>query len=229
MLDFYISIETEKNKLMDMFCIQDVGFSLEKRAEQYHFPLDLAKKMYNLPRYQWDRKLEDFLSQAYQKNKNKLDNALSFFQGYWTQHNENYFEPINCFFDTPIPSYQVLLAHFLDAISNWSEPNIVLNAYSYQTPNPLYHTYTLLYEIILSQVFIRTRQIKSPKEALDDKLWMASELTAFSFLATTFPEFSKVSGTGYPQVDIFAVKSRKLMEMHLKFEDFIYQLLNLIH
>lgn len=213
---------------MDMLCIQDVGFSLEKRAEQYHFPLDLAKEMYNYPRHQWDQKLENLLSCTYIKNRQKLDKAFSFFQEYWKQYNEKYFEPINHFFDTQIPNYRVLLAHFLDAISNWVEPNIVLNAYSYQTPNPLYHTYTLLYEIILSQVFIRTRQIKSVMEVSDEKLWMISELTAFSFLATTFSEFSKVSGTGYPQVDVWAPKFRELMNMRLKFEDFIYQSFNLV-
>ncbi|MBR6412784.1 MAG: hypothetical protein IKS41_06480 [Alphaproteobacteria bacterium] len=228
MLDFYISLETEKNKLMDMFCLQDIGFPMEKRVQQYHFSLDLAKDMYHLPRHQWDKKLEDFLSEAYTKHKDDLASSLSFFQKYWNQHSEQYFGPINQFFGEQIPPYRVLLAHFLDGISNWVEPSIVINAYSYQTPNPLYHTYTLLYEIILSQVFIRTRQIKSAKELTDEDLWMIAELAAFSFLATTFTEFSKVSGTGYPQVDIHALKFRELMNMRPKFEDFITKSFNLI-
>ena len=130
-----------------------------------------------------------------------------------------YFNPINQFFGTPIPPYRVLVAYFLDAVSNWSETNIVLNAYAYQTPNPFYHTYTLLYEIILSQAFIRIRAEK-PKEILsDEKLWMATELIAFGVLKKLFNEFSTVNGTGYPQVDKFVPRFLDILAESNSFDE----------
>lgn len=218
MLDFYISLETEKNKLMDMFCVGDSAVSHEYRAKQYHFPLELATEMYQEPRFKWDEKLEDFLAKSYLDSKNKLNDSMKFFTEFWEENEEKYFSKINLFFQDTIPTYRILLAHYLDAISNWVEPNIVVNAYSYQTSNPLYHVYSLLYEIILSQVFIRTRNIKSKSEFSDDKLWTCSELIAFAFLTTTFPEFSKCTGTGYPQLDIYAKDFLELIKQNKTFD-----------
>lgn len=217
MLHFYISLEAEKNKLMDMFCVGEVAATHAYRAKQYHFPWTLAQKMYHEPRFQWDEQLEDFLIQSYQENEVRLHTSKAFFESYWQMNEHKYFPKLNQFFQEEIPEYCVLLAHFLDAISNWTEPNIVINAYSYQTKNPLYHIYSLLYEITLSQVFIRTRKLKTKEEFSDDKLWMSAELTAFAFLTTTFPEFSEWHGTGYPRLDTYADQFVKLMQENKSF------------
>lgn len=218
MLEFFISSETEKYKLMDMFCITDIGASMEYRAKQYQFPLNLAEEMKEKPRFIWDKKLEDFLFAVYQKHQTDLKKSQFYYTKFWEKNLSHYFAPINRFFETPIPPYRVLVAHFLDAISNWSETNIVLNAYAYQTPNPLYHAYTLLYEIILSQTFIRTRETLSKETFSDEKLWTFAELTAFGLLKTTFDEFSAANGTGYPQVDKFAHRFLDILKKSPTFE-----------
>ena len=203
MLEFFISSETEKYKLMDMFCMTDIGAPMEYRVNQYQFPLNLADEMKEYPRTKWDKKLEDFLFAVYEKHLRDLKKSQFYYTKFWQKNFSRYFDPINRFFGTPVPKYRVLVAHFLDAISNWSEHNIVLNAYAYQTPNPMYHVYTLLYEIILSQAFIRVRQTKSKEQLSDEKLWVFAELTACVFLNKNFEEFAQASATGYPDVDKF--------------------------
>ena len=219
MLEFVISSETEKYKLMDMFCMTDIGASMEYRVTQYQFPLNLAEEMKEKPRTVWDKKLEDLLFAVYKKQQKDLKKAQFYYTKFWQKNFAKYFNPINQFFGTPFPPYRILVAHFLDAISNWSETNIVLNAYAYQTPNPLYHAYTLLYEIILSQTFIRTRAEKSKDILSDEKLWVFAELTAFGVLKKLFDEFSTVNGTGYPQVDKFVPRFLDILSQSNSFDE----------
>ena len=68
MIELYISKDTEKQKLMDIFCVNSVGVSHKDRATQYHFSPYLAEDMYKKPRYEWDEKLEDFLENTYKRN-----------------------------------------------------------------------------------------------------------------------------------------------------------------
>lgn len=228
MFDFYLSAESEKNKLMDMFCTRSVGFSREKRAAQYHFPVEMAHKMYQHPRYIWDAELERFLAESYRQNQQKMTEALSFYQNYWQENHDKYFIPLERFFQFQFPVYRVLLAHFLDAISNWNEPNIVLNAYDYQSQNPLYHVYAVLYETVLSQIFIRVRQTISDSRLSDTGLWAMAELSSMAILYKLFAEFSSKDKTGYPQIDSYATQFIEIAQHTDSYESFLEQALPLV-
>lgn len=227
MFHFYISLDTEKNRLMDMFCVPEACSTFEKRAIQYHFPIDLAKKMYEHPRYVWDSELETFLASAYKKNKKDLEKALFFFQTYWEKNEKKYLTPLTVFFQNELPPYRVLLGNFLDAISNWREEDITINAYSYKAKNPLYHTYAVLFELILSQIFIRIRNLKSEKTLNDLSVWGLSELSAFAILHDLFSEFSKTSGTGYDTIDSYASIFLEVIKKNNNITDFINEVLKI--
>ncbi len=86
MIEFYISQDTEKQKLMDVFCVEPIGASLDYRAKQYHFPLEMAQKMQSLPRIQWDTELEDLLEKTYTQNQEELIQSLAYFQCFWNKN-----------------------------------------------------------------------------------------------------------------------------------------------
>lgn len=212
---------------MDMFCVVEACSTLERRALQYHFPLDLAKKMYELPRHIWDEELETFLLSTYKNNQKGLKEALLFFQTYWKENEKKYLNPLSLFFQTEIPSYQVLLGNFLDAISNWHETNITINAYSYKDKNPLYHAYAVLFELILSQVFMRIRKLKQKEILSDLHVWGLSELSAFAILYKLFPEFSKINGTGYDIIDSYTSTFLEVIKKNNNIIDFINEILKI--
>lgn len=201
MIEFYISSDTEKQKLMDIFCVAPMGVSLNYRARQYHFPLDIADKMQTYPRIQWDEELENLLEETYSRNKKELVNSLSYFQCFWKNKGEYYLSKLNTFFEETLPDYRVLLACYLDIISNWKECNIVINYRLYKKENPLYHVYSVLFEIVLSQIFIKIRSIKNKKKMPDKQVWGRSELAACAILHRLYPEFKNSVKTGYPELD----------------------------
>lgn len=201
MIEFYVSLDTEKQKLMDVFCVAPMGASLNDRAKQYHFPLDMAHKMQTRPRMQWDEELEDLLEKVYCQNKNELLQSLSYFQCFWKSNEEHYLSKLNSFFEEKLPDYRVLLACYLDVISNWKEYNIVINHRLSQKENPLYHVYSVLFEIVLSQVFIKIRSVKTKKEMSDKQVWGRSELAACAILNKLYPEFKNAVKTGYSELD----------------------------
>ncbi len=203
-LEFYLSADMEKQKLMDIFCCEPVGKDLKYRTKQYNFPFELAERMYNLPRFQWDAELEALLEQRYQQNNSELEKSLSFFNHFWKENGERYLAPLNAFFKETVPTYRVLLACYLDVISNWKECNIVINHALYKKENVLYSVYSILFEIILSQVFIKIRAIKNKNELPDMQVWEYAELAACAILNKIYPEFKNSTKTGYAELDIHA-------------------------
>ncbi len=201
MFEFYISPDAEKQKLMDMFCVPSVGVSLEYRANQYLFPIELAQKMYTLPRHQWDKELENLISSRYREKEAELHQSLFFFQNFWHQHTEEYITPLTHFFQKEIPHYRILLAYYLDVISNWSEPNIVINYKQYSHQNALHSVYAILFETVLSQIFIHIRQLDTSDYLIDETVWGLSELSACVLLNRLYPAFQNACATGYPQLD----------------------------
>lgn len=201
MIEFYISSDAEKQKLMDVFCVASMGASLNYRAKQYHFPLDLAHKMQAMPRLQWDEELENLLEEIYAKNQEELVNSLSYFQCFWKNNGNQYVSKLESFFEETLPDYRVLLACCLDVISNWKEYNIVINHQLYKKENPLYHVYSVLFEIVLSQIFIKIRSLKNKKEMPDKQVWGRSELAACAILNKLYPEFKNSVKTGYAELD----------------------------
>ena len=226
MLNLYISPDTEKQKLMDVFCVQTIGASLEQRAQQYNFPKKLAQKMYQQPRYVWDDELEHFLEKTYLSQKNELEKAKQHFENIWKEKGPFYFQKLNDFFETPIPTYHVLVAYYLDVISNWKEENIVINYNTYKKENPLYHIYGVLFEIILSQVFIRVRKTKSKTQISDFTLWGISELSATAILNALFDEFKNSTKTGYEILDYFCEDFIKTCKSTSSFDPFKQKILS---
>ncbi len=225
MFEFYISPDTEKQKLMDMFCVPSIGVSLEQRANQYHFPIELAQKMYALPRYQWDKELEDLIAVQYQKNATALNQSLLFFHHFWVQHTNEYLYPLEAFFQHKIPVYRVLLACYLDVISNWSEPNIVINFTQYKHENVLHSVYSLLFETILSQIFIHIRQQQTPTQLSDQTVWGLSELSACVLLNRLYPVFHNATATGYPQLDKHIISFTQATANQNTLSDFLKQVI----
>ncbi len=226
MIKLYISKDTEKQKLMDMFCVNSVGISHKKRSIQYNFPYSLAEEMYKKPRYEWDEKLEDFLENTYKKNLPTLKQAQQHFEKIWSEKGNYYFDVLNTFFKEPIPTYRVLIAYHLDVISNWQEPNIVVNYQTFQKENPLYHIYSVLFEITLSQIFIKTRELKTKQELPDAQLWGISELSACAILNTRYPEFKNSTQTGYENLDKYASNFIEIAKNTKNYQDFISHILS---
>lgn len=227
MIELYISKDAEKQKLMDMFCVNDVGACLEERVQQYHFSLSLARDMYNEPRHKWDEKLENFLDCAYATNLSLLTKAKQHFEKIWQEKGYYYFGILNSFFETKIPTYRVLIAYYLDVISNWHEPDIVINYKNYQNENPLYHIYGVLFEITLSQIFINTRKIKTKQELSNNTLWAISELSACAILNTKYPEFKNSTLTGYKALDKYTNTFIELAKKTSNYNDFINKIFTL--
>lgn len=201
MIEFYVSSDTEKQKLMDIFCVAPIGKSLMERAKQYHFPPDMAKKMQTSPRIQWDEALEELLETTYLKYKNELETAHSFFHCFWDKNGEAYLSKLDSFFGERFPNYRVLLACYLDVVSNWKECNIVINHALYQKENVLYSVYSILFEMVLSQIFIKIRTLKNKTEMSDKQVWGRSELAACAILNKLYPAFQNSVKTGYPELD----------------------------
>ncbi len=201
MFEFYISPDTEKQKLMDMFCVPGVGVSLEYRANQYHFPIETARKMYDRPRYEWDKEVDTLIKSEHLKNKNEMQKAITFFKDFWHKNTAIYQEPLFQFFQKEIPTYRVLLACYLDVISNWSEPDIVINFKQYRHSNVLHSVYSLLFETVLSQIFIHIRATNNSDILPDETAWGLSELSACVILNRLYPAFRNSRLTGYPQLD----------------------------
>lgn len=223
-IELYISKDAEKQKLMDIFCVNSVGISLENRVQQYHFSLPLAEDMYKKPRHEWDEKLENFLEDAYLTNLPILIKAKQHFENIWEKKGDYYLGILNSFFEKKIPTYRVLIAYYLDVISNWHEPNIVVNYKTFQKENPLYHIYDVLFEMTLSQIFINTRKIKTKKDLPDIELWGISELSACAILNTKYPEFKNSTLTGYENLDKHAKTFIDIAAKTSNFNDFISQI-----
>jgi len=225
MIEFYVSADAEKQKLMDMFCVEPVGVSLAYRAKQYHFPLELAEKMYARPRAQWDSELEDLLEAVYARHRSEMQEALSFFQAFWHKNGVKYLPQLEIFFGSKWPTYRVLLAYYLDVISNWKECNIVINYALYQKENVLFHVYSILFEMVLAQVFIKIRELKNRQEMSDNQVWGCSELAACVILNKLYPEFKNATKTGYPQLDEKAPLFFDFIQKHNQIDSFLNEIL----
>ncbi len=180
--------------------------------------------MYQKPRHEWDEKLENFLEETYLTNLSILNQAKQHFEKIWSEKGNYYFDVLNTFFKEKIPTYRVLIAYYLDVISNWQEPNIVVNYQTFQKENPLYHIYGVLFEITLSQIFIKTRELKTKQELSDTLLWGISELSACAILNTKYPEFKNSTLTGYENLDNHAKTFIEIAKKTSNFNNFITQI-----
>lgn len=228
MIEFYISSETEKQKLMDIFCVAPIGASLTERAKQYHFPVNMANTMQTRPRIQWDEALEDLLEETYLKHKNNLETSRTFFRCFWDKNGEAYLSKLDSFFEEKFPDYRVLLACYLDVVSNWKECDIVINHALYQKENVLYSVYSILFEMVLSQIFIKIRSIKNKKEMSDKQVWGRSELAACAILNKLYPAFQNSVKTGYAELDSSMPLFLKIIQQSNHLTPFLDTVINVI-
>lgn len=197
---FYTSAEEEKKQLIQMFRGED-PLGVDKRVRQYLFPTLLARHIHNKPARVWDKRLTHFLEEIYNQYSADLRKARTLFTLFWRQHDATYFKPLEAFFGHEIPPYHVLLSHFIAGASDWHGTEICTNAYSFYWNGGQSHAYFLLFEVILSQVFMRMRARYEETELPDRRLWAISETAAFTILHRLFDTFDFITKTNYPQVD----------------------------
>jgi hypothetical protein len=229
-LEFFVSSQKEKDILVEMFQA-DKTATLEHRIMQYNFPAELAKRINGLPAEDWDSDLDNLLNKTYKKNLKELEEALEFFNLYWENNEEYFFDRLKNIFKKEVDKYSVLLSNYVSGTSDWIGTNICTNAYSYRDENENYHTYFLLFEIILSETFKIIRKDNTEQYISDHKVWIISELTSFTILHEEWNVFNDViTKTYYDQVDKFIPEAKEIYKesgnIYVFFEKFIKLLIN---
>lgn len=198
--NFYLSAAKELQYIYSMFSQSD-PMGLEARAEQYGFPLDLAKRISQNDPEEWENDVIDLLNNEYASLEEELNQAVAFYQEFWNGQDEVFSEVINDIFGNEIPDYNVLLTRYVTGISNWYGTDIVLGAFLYEEEPENKHCYILLFETILSQVFMKIRELYNQDYISDWNVWGISELTTYAILRHSFDGFEYFENIGYPQLE----------------------------
>lgn len=222
--NFYISQNDEKARIIELFQMDD-PYGITARAKQLHISEELAKKINKNISNEWNRELDDILSEAYKKNEEKLKKSLNFFNNYWIENDKYFFDKIEFVLKEKVEQYNVLLSHFVAGTSDWFGNNICTNAYSNEWSGDNSHVYYLLYETILSHIFKKVRKIRHD---LDDlQIWAVSESTAFVVLHNEFNLFESENITGYKEVDSYIDEVKFLYKNSKNINEFIEEIIKL--
>lgn len=158
----------------------------------------------------WGGGLDALLLETYRQNQEALTGAR-FFSNVLGGKRRG-FSVLEKVFGHPMPPYYVLLTHFIAGTSDWYGTDICVNAYGPKCSRENAHLYGLLYEIILSQIFMRVRQRHSA-ETLDDwGVWEIAEVGAFTLLHQEFDLFGAFEKTYYDAVDAKRERAQKLYQ-----------------
>lgn len=223
-LKFFISAEEEARRIVGLFQTDD-PLGVENRARQCRFPVDLAQKINQGRRVDWAADLDALLVETYRQNQEVLNQARVFFQTYWAENEARFFPVLEKVFGHPMPPYYVLLTHFIAGTSDWYGTDICVNAYGPKCSRENAHLYGLLYEIILSQIFMRVRQRHSA-ETLDDwGVWEIAEVGAFTLLHQEFDLFGAFEKTYYDAVDAKRERAQKLYQSTKNLDAFLERLI----
>ncbi|HSQ97486.1 MAG TPA: hypothetical protein VLL98_02085, partial [Rickettsiales bacterium] len=223
-LKFYISWREERKRLIGLFRGFD-PLGIDSRAKQCNFSKRLAKKIHSKSPEEWMPILNQLLKKTYKDESKKMREALVFFEKYWQKNDKNFFEKLEIIFKEKIPTYNVLLSYYVAGTSDWYGENICTNIYSYKWKKKNSHVYSLLFEVILSQVFKRIRRNKSQKDISDEKVWSASELSAFIILHQEWNIFDNMQITRYKEVDNFIYDAQKIYKSAKDIDIFIEKIL----
>lgn len=225
--EFYISKDSEKKQLIEMFQ-EDDPLGLKDRAKQYNFPVDLAVKINSEPLQVWKPELLKLLDNTYDHNLKFLKESASFFMNYWRKNEGRFFPILEDLFKKKLPTYYVLLAHYVAGTSDWHGVDICTNAYSHKWKGKDCHAYFLLFEVILSQVFMMVRKEHDEKSLSDFDLWKVSELVAFVVLHKEWDYFNYIKKTNYEQIDNHIEEAMVLYNNKQNLKDFIYKSIELL-
>ena len=97
-----------------------------------------------------------------------------------------------------------------------------------QKKNEKEHIYALLYEVLLSQIFIKIRTQYSENILTDREVWKLSELSTFTILHNTFNCFFDKEKTFYVEVDNLLEKGQLLYLENQDIDIFLKNLISLI-
>ncbi len=223
--EFYLSAFQEKNFLVDLFQ-QDDPMGVSARAQQCHFPVELAEQIHRDGLQKNRVALETLMQETYTKNAHRLQQAVAFFKDYWA-HNEKLWIPeLERVIGGKMPPYYVLVTYFIAGVSDWYGTNIAVNGSLSQHKTPLAHVDVVLFEALLSHSFRRACQLMN-RPISEFQVWAMAELAAFCVLEATFDNLSRPEKTGYEQVDSFIPVARQLYRDRTSFDDFLMQLLHL--
>jgi hypothetical protein len=221
---FYISWREEQKRLIGFFRGFD-PLGIDARAKQCNFPKRLAKKIHYQSPEEWMPILNQLLKETYKNESEKMKEALGVFEKYWQKNDKEFFERLEVIFKEKIPTYNVLLSYYVAGTSDWYGENICTNVYSYKWKKKNSHIYSLLFEVILSQIFKRIRRNKSWKDIPNEKVWSVSELSAFIILHQEWDIFNNMQITRYEEVDNLICEAQKIYKSTKDIDIFIEKVL----
>lgn len=214
---FYIN-ESEEIKTLNEMLQEAEGISDTSRAQEYHIPLEIAQKCQkDFP----PKELIDFVHNAYLSRQKELEEALDFYNHYWTGEGQKHLEKIAQIMDQKIPPFRVRLDLFCSGTSDWFGTNISIHAFDYKLNSSAWYA-TLLWETILALTFHQIRS-KYPKEDLPDNIvWAISEMTSCAIINCDFPVIWKM---GYTQLFPHQENIMTLYKSKQNFSDFLEKMI----
>lgn len=221
--NFYLSAEKELQYIYSMFCQAD-PMGLEARAEQYGFPLDLARRISQNDPDEWENDVIELLNQEYANLEDELNQSVEFHQEFWVEQEGVFSEVINEILDIEVPDYNVLLTRYITGISDWHGTDIVLGAFLYEAEPENQHSYVLLFETILSQVFMKIRELYNQEYISDWNVWAISELATYAILRHSFDGFENFDKIGYAQIEGLKDKVCAWYVNSESFQDFLLKI-----
>lgn len=221
---FYTSANQERNNLIHLFQEED-PMGVEARARQCDFPVELARQIRTAAPAEWQAQMHDFINQTYAQQKEQLAESVAFYKAYWAAHEAQWLDPIERALGKKIPPYYVLITHFIAGTSDWYGADIAINARLRRAKNPHYHVYILLFEMILSQVFMHVRAQFGEEQLSDWAVWELSELTAFTILHHAFDCFDDLTATGYAAVDEKINRARAVWQSEKSLDAFLTKIM----
>ena len=192
MYSFYINQKEEIDILNDMLA-DGGGCSIAERANQYHIPLEIARKC---DKEKVPKELIEFVKKSYTEKEKELELALSFHTDFWNRNGQKLKEKLTKWMEQDVPPFRVRLQVLCDGISDWEGTNIAINAFQYLNKEIAWEM-VVIWETILALTFQKIRA-KYPKQIYSDEIvWAVSEMTACAIINT---EFDVTWNIGYRQL-----------------------------
>lgn len=214
--NFFYDQYIEELNLIRLFQEED-PLGIDNRANQIGFLLDLALDIQQKPLIEWREKLQKEVSSRYHLNMKKIEADIISCQSYWRE--TNYIQPIEDVLIKKIPNYYILLSQYNLGVSDWYGTSIVVPSLFVINHNMKRHTYVVLFEVLLSQLFMKIRLMHPCLMNWD--IWLISELGTFTILHNIFDEFLSVEKTGYREVDELIPKADYLYKNTKNIDEFI--------
>ncbi len=224
---FFYSKYIEELYLIRLFQDED-PLGLKNRAAQLSFPYDLALSIHQEEMIKWRSHLRQEINEQYKKHQEKIENSILFSKIYWEKNEQKWLPPLEQVLRKKIPDYHILLSQYGMGISDWYGTNISIPAAFSTKKNEREHIYALLYEVLLSQIFIKIRTQYSENILTDREVWKLSELSTFTILHNTFNCFFDKEKTFYVEVDNLLEKGQLLYLENQDIDIFLKNLISLI-